>query len=280
MNQLVSIIIPCYNHGEYIDEAVSSCLNQTYKNIEIIIVNDGSTDEFTNTLLSSYGREKTKVITTKNQGLPTARNVGIQEANGKYILPLDADDKIAPTYIEKAVKILEQNSNIGIVYCLAEFFGTQKGLWELPECITSNILNGNCIFCSALFRKSDWEKVGGYKKEMIYGWEDYEFWLSLIEMGRKTYRIPEVLFFYRRHDVSMVTQLNTDEKIKYLYNVIFSFHKDFYWRYYGRLSASVRDMFYKFCDNKTPFFYREVTLKHKIYHIGRLKIKIRRKKRS
>ena len=105
----VSIVIPCYNHGKFVDETVQSCLKQTYQDIEIIIVNDGSTDEYTNTLLKDYQRPKTKVITIQNQGLPTARNTGIREAVGEYILPLDADDKIAPTYIEKAVNVIEKN---------------------------------------------------------------------------------------------------------------------------------------------------------------------------
>ena len=123
MKSKVSIIIPCYNQGQYVDDAVSSCLAQTYDNIEIIIVNDGSTDKFTNDFLSKYQRPKTKVINKRNEGLAEARNTGINNATGKYILPLDADDKIAPTYVEKAVQIIEQDESVGIVYCLAEYFG-------------------------------------------------------------------------------------------------------------------------------------------------------------
>ena len=278
MSVKVSIVIPCYNHGKFVDEAVQSCLNQTYKNIEIIIVNDGSTDEFTNSLLNNYQKEKTKVITTHNQGLAMARNTAIAVASGEYILPLDADDKIAPTYIEKAVEILNKKDNIGIVYCNAEFFGREVGNWDLPEYKFPDILNKNCIFCSALFRKSDWEAVGGYKKEMVYGWEDYEFWLSLIEKGRKVYKIPEVLFFYRRHDVSMSKKVDADErKINFLYNQIFFFHKKIYQKYKNTLSNDIKNKFYVFCNGKLPFFYKEKTPTHKIYHIGRLKVKRRRK---
>ena len=89
----VSVIIPCYNQGQYIEEAVKSVLAQTYQNFEIIIVNDGSTDEFTNKLLSDYDKQKTKVLHTDNQGLASARNNGIKVAKGKYILPLDADER-------------------------------------------------------------------------------------------------------------------------------------------------------------------------------------------
>ncbi|MBQ8464664.1 MAG: glycosyltransferase [Alphaproteobacteria bacterium] len=269
----VSIVIPCYNHGKFVDETVQSCLKQTYQDIEIIIVNDGSTDEYTNTLLKDYQRPKTKVITTQNQGLPAARNTGIREAVGEYILPLDADDKIAPTYIEKAVNVIEKNKKIGIVYADAEFFGAQSGRWKLPEYKLSKQLAGNCIFCSSLFRKSDWEKVGGYKKEMKYGLEDYEFWLSLIERGCEVYKIPEVLFYYRQHvEASMLKKLDS-EKITYLYNVIFSFHKKLYRKNRKLLSANVRKMFDEF--NHT-FFYITKTESYKIYHLGKFQFKIKK----
>lgn len=281
MSEKVSVIIPCYNHGKYVDEAVQSCLMQTYNNIEIIIVNDGSTDEFTNALLHNYKKEKTKVITTPNQGLAMARNVGIDAATGDYILPLDADDKIAPTYIEKAVNILKQKENVGIVYCRAEFFGTQTGVWDLPEYKFPDILNRNCIFCTAMFRKSDWKDVGGYKKEMIYGWEDYEFWLSLIEKGRAVYMLPEILFFYRKHTVSMVMKLEKDvSKKNYLYNQIFFFHKKMYQKYKATLQNDIKNRFYLFCYGKMPFFYKEKTPTHKIYHIGKLKIKVKRRRKA
>ncbi|MBE6467087.1 MAG: glycosyltransferase family 2 protein [Alphaproteobacteria bacterium] len=276
----VSIVIPCYNHGQYVDEAVNSCLAQSYDDIEIIIVNDGSTDEATNTLLNNYSKPKTKVINKQNEGLAEARNTGIAAATGKYILPLDADDKIGPTYIEKAVNVIENNDKIGIVYCLAEFFGAKQGLWPLKEYKFPDILNSNRIFCTALFRKSDWEKVGGYKKEMIYGLEDYEFWLSLIENGVGVYRIPEVLFYYRQHEVSMITKLSDSlEKYTFSFNKIFSFHTDMYKQNYNFLAKSMRRRFDAFCGKKPPFLYKEKTSSHKIYHIGKLQIKLRRNKK-
>ena len=113
----VSIIIPCYNYGQYIDEAVDSVLAQTFQDFEIIIVNDGSTDEFTNKKLENYNKPKTTVYFTKNQGVSAARNYAIEKSSGEYILPLDADDKIHSDYIKEAVDVLEANNEIGIVYC-------------------------------------------------------------------------------------------------------------------------------------------------------------------
>ena len=209
----VSVIIPCFNHGHYLDEAIDSVLAQTFQNFEIIVVNDGSTDPATIELLKGYDRPKTKVIHTSNQGLPSARNNGIQAAIGEYILPLDADDKIGSSYLEKAVGVLDSNPEIGIVYCEAEYFGDSIGKWELEEYRFPEILLGNVIFCSGFYRRADWERVGGYRSNMVYGWEDYDFWLSLIELGRQVYRIPEVLFSYRQTADSMTERMGVEHHV-------------------------------------------------------------------
>jgi len=208
----VSVVIPCYNQGKYLEEAVESVLNQTFQDFEIIIVDDGSTDDSTKNVLKNYQKPKTKVIHTDNKGLASARNRGIQEAKGEYILPLDADDKIGREYLEEAVKILDKNRDIGIVYCEAVYFGAQDGLLILPEYSLEKILTKNIIFCSALFRKQHWEIVGGYNINMVYGLEDWDFWLSLIELGLKIYRIPKVLFHYRITELSMRNQITEDEQ--------------------------------------------------------------------
>jgi glycosyltransferase involved in cell wall biosynthesis len=224
----VSVIIPCYNDGAYINDAVFSVLAQTCQDFEIIIVNDGSTDEFTNQLLAQYNMPKTKVIVTANVGPSMARNIGIAKATGVYILPLDADDKIAPTYIEKGIQVFESNSSLGIVYCEAEFFGNRQGKWHLPQFSLEAILLENMIFCTAFFKKADWEKVGGFNANMIHGMEDYDFWLSLIELEVGVHQIPETLFFYRIKDQSRTVGLqrfNTEMFVQLFYN-----HQDLYVR--------------------------------------------------
>lgn len=233
-NEKVSVIVPVYNVFPcYIEEALNSVLASTYQNLEIIVVNDGSTNKETLSFLDSYKNKKVKIINQINMGLAEARNTGINSANGKYILPLDADDKIEPTYIEKAVKIIETKKKVGIVYCEADLFGAINKKWELPEFKMKNMLRFNCIFCTALFRKTDWEKVGGYKKIMKYGWEDYEFWLSLLELNLKVYRIPEILFHYRQHEKSsMLTEIYKDNsKLEYLWKMIHTYHRDLYKKY-------------------------------------------------
>ena len=204
----VSVIIPCYNQGAFIDDAVNSVLAQTFSDFEIIIVNDGSTDATTNALLERYSRPKTTVIHTENQGVCAARNTAIKAAAGKYILPLDADDKIEPTYLEKAVNVFDNHPETGVVWCKADFFGTQEGEWDLKPFSLKQIMNNGCVFVTAMFRKSDWERVGGYNVNMVHSLEDWDFWLSFVEQGLSFYQIPEILFHYRQHAVSRTTQAN------------------------------------------------------------------------
>lgn len=199
---VVSVIMPCYNQGQYVDEAVDSVLRQTFQSFEIIVINDGSTDLFTLERLKSFDKPKTRVLHTDNQGVATARNRGIQEARGRYVLPLDADDCITSFYLEKAVPILDSQQDVGIVYGQGELFGEQSGVWNLPDYQFPEILLTNVIFNSALFRRADWQLVGGYRSNMIYGLEDYDFWLYLIEIGRKVVRLPEVVYLYRQRSDS------------------------------------------------------------------------------
>lgn len=226
----VSIIIPCFNHGAFLKEAIDSVTNQTYSNWEIIIINDGSTDSETiATLNALVETENFKIIHTINNGLATARNIGISFSSGEYILPLDADDKIGSEFLQKTVDIISTNVNIKIVYSLAEYFGSKAGLIILPEYSFEQMLRKNLIFCTALFRRSDYNKVEGYCVNMLYGWEDWDLWLSILNNGGEVKRIPEVLFYYRQHDVSMLSNINKSiEKRQYLENKLIENHLDLY----------------------------------------------------
>jgi len=225
----ISVIIPCFNHGKYIIESVESVRKQTFGDLEIVVVDDGSNDPDTIEILDKLNYPRLKLIHTANNGLPTARNIGIKNSTGRYIFPLDSDDKIAPEYLSKAEKILNSDKDIGIVYCKARLFGSINMDWELPEFDITTMLKKNIIFASAMFRRSDWEKVGGYKKDMIYGYEDYDLWLSIIGLGKKVYQLPETLFYYRKYDkrISMFKKIDY-KKRKYSYEMIYNRHKDLY----------------------------------------------------
>ncbi len=215
MNKKVSVIIPCYNNGKYIEDAINSVLAQTYNDIEIVCVNDGSTDNSPEIIKTFADKYKNILFfdNQENKGVIYARNIAIEACHGEYILPLDADDTIESTYLEKAVKILDENPNIGIVYCKAMMFGSKNEYWNLDNFDKSNILYNNCIFCTALFRKKDFIKVGMYKDYMQFGCEDYDLWLSFIEQGFDVYQIDEILFNYRQYDEdsrTMICKKNQD----------------------------------------------------------------------
>lgn len=224
---IVSVIMPCFNQGQFIEEAVESIIAQTFTPVEIIIINDGSTDIETVRLLNHYQKPNVSVIHTENRGPSAARNVGIHQAKGQYILPVDADDRIAPTYLEKAVPILASQPEIGIVYTQAELFGAKTGSFDLPPYQFPDILLGNMIFNSSLYRKADWEKVGGYNENMVCGWEDYDFWLSILELGKDVFRIPEVLYYHREVANSWSEQMTQEHWVK-SYTQIFANHPQLY----------------------------------------------------
>jgi glycosyltransferase involved in cell wall biosynthesis len=216
----LSVVLPCYNHGSYLPEAIASVRKQTFLPVEIIVVNDGSTDQETLALLAEFSESDIKVLHTANLGLAAARNHGIDKAAGEYILPLDADDRIAPGYLEAAVRELEGDSQVGIVYGQVEFFGERQGLWSQSVFSPERLLYENMIVASAVFRRADWKRVGGYRETMRYGWEDWDFWLSLVELGCKVVKLPEVVFHYRIRKNSMTRSLSKWQKFRMLLRLI------------------------------------------------------------
>lgn len=224
----ISVIIPCYNHGNYIEEAVDSVLAQTFKDFEIIIVDDGSTDERTIALFKDYKKPKTTIIHTSNQGLAEARNVGIRNSSGKYILPLDADDKISPEYLADASEVLDADDKIKIVYCDAEWFGDKTGPIQLIPFSMQRMLIDNTIFCSAFFRRQDYDATKGYNKN-LYFWEDWDFWLSLLETPGHVHKIPKVRFYYRFRKDSMARTISP-RAVEYFYKHAFLRHIELYAR--------------------------------------------------
>ncbi|MEI6697317.1 MAG: peptidoglycan bridge formation glycyltransferase FemA/FemB family protein [Bacteroidota bacterium] len=195
----VSVITACFNHGKYIHEMLDSVLQQTYQNFEVIIINDGSTDNSSN-ILNKIKHKKVKVIHTENFGPAHARNHAIKHTKGEFIINLDADDKITPTFIQQCVEIISSHPNVGIVYSNVELFGYQNGPFVLQDYSFENMLRANCIVANACFRKSDWKKTEGYSSEMKFGNEDFDFWLSILELGQKVFQIKEPLMFYRTYE--------------------------------------------------------------------------------
>jgi glycosyltransferase involved in cell wall biosynthesis len=235
----VSVVIPCYNLGAYLDETVASVLGQTFTDFEILVVNDGSNDPATCALLADYRRPRTRVIHIANRGVAAARNCGISEAVGEYILPLDADDRIGSTYLEKAVAVLERQPEVGIVYCGVELFGEASGEWALPAFSLPHQLLDNQIFSAAVYRRETWRHVGGYSDRMRHGWEDWDFWLCVLGEGKIPFQLDETLFYYRIRRGSRERSIGLLMKA-YLMSRLFFAHRRLYLEYAGELLCILR----------------------------------------
>jgi glycosyltransferase involved in cell wall biosynthesis len=177
----------------------------------------------------------------ENGGLSSARNAGINTAKGVFILPLDADDKIGAEYCELAVKEFDKYADLKVVYCLAEKFGEEQGLWQLPEFSLKLLAKNNIIFCSAFFKKRDWIESGGYDEKMIYGLEDWEFWIHILKSGGRVKRIEMICFFYRVKKVSMAKNLNLD-KTEFLNIYVNKKHVDFFLIYLGSFNKNLKEL--------------------------------------
>jgi len=206
MKPLVSVIVPMYNAAPWIGEALESIVASTYRPIEVIVADDGSTDESLSVAQAfAENHKEVRVISQPNGGVSRARNHAIREAKGEMILPVDADDRISATYIEHAVAAMRPE--VRVVSCKAEFFGAKTGEWKLPAFSPETLARKNMIHVCSLFRRADWEKAGGYAEEDIYR-EDWDFWLSLIELDLPDppenvfVLLDEVGLYYRVQDVS------------------------------------------------------------------------------
>ncbi|HBI16897.1 MAG TPA: hypothetical protein DDY52_01940 [Candidatus Moranbacteria bacterium] len=205
---LVSIIIPCYNYGKFVIEAIESAVSQTFQSIEIIVINDGSTDKDTIDVLNNLNYPKVRVVHQENQGLAQTRNNGALLSKGKYICFLDADDMMMPTYIEKALIILEADGNLGCAYSWLQCFGDNESIWRTQDFDSFVIRNSNIASSHSVIRKSAWDKVFelnncGFLTKYNGYFEDWVFWIDMIRTGLGGRVIKECLIRYRIHKNSL-----------------------------------------------------------------------------
>jgi len=203
----ISVVIPCFNHGEFLSEAVASVLATKRDDLEIIVVDDGSTDECTRKETDAIAAQGITVIRKQNGGPASARNAATTVARGEYIFPLDADDHMRPDCLDREVPILDNNPQVGVVYSDGEFFGIRSGRWEIGSFDANRLLRWNYIACCALFRRRIWEQIGGYDEaDVLRGLEDWDFWLGAMKNGWQFVYVPEVLYEYRVARESMITR--------------------------------------------------------------------------
>jgi len=259
-NILLSIVIPCYNDAQYIEQAVNSVLNQSYPYKEIIVVDDGSNLE-TKVVLQKLESKITKLITQNNLGQSTARNVGIRESKGDYILVLDSDDFFEPSFVEKAIKVFLENKNTKIVTCFANLI-LEKGksyIYKPKGGDVACFLCSNGALGSSMFRKKDWLISGGYDETMRQGFEDWEFYIRLLQKEGVAQVIEEPLYNYRKRKNTTTQRANT-VKYKLLY---YLFHKN-------------RELYEKYLDDYVCYLLSKIEKEEgeKIKNTQRLEFKI------
>jgi glycosyltransferase involved in cell wall biosynthesis len=201
----VSVIMPCFNHGEFVQEAVESVTRIGRDDLELIVVDDGSTDERTRKEIDALAARGINVIRQENKGLAGARNTAVVAAQGEYIFPLDADDRLRSGWLDCGIRILGSDPRVGVVYGDAQCFGTHQNRWCTGPFEAARLLRANYIHASALYRRSVWEQNGGYDGTMpVQGLEDWDFWLGALEHGWGFAHLPEIFFDYRQAEGSMI----------------------------------------------------------------------------
>lgn len=220
---LISIITACYNQGNFLKEAFASIELEKYKDVfEYIVIDDGSSDPETIEVLKNFEDQGMKVIHQPNKGLGAARNAGIKVSKGKYILPLDCDNKIEPTVMIEAAQKMELNEKINVVYTDAKYFGAKEGDWIVGKFSIPQMLYCNFIDACALMRKSILDTDNCYDGDMpAMGHEDWELWIRIGLSRNGFYYLRKFGFYYRVREDSMSTTISNPNFIKnrqYIYN--------------------------------------------------------------
>lgn len=222
----VSVIIPAYNMEQFLGETLDSVLVSGYSSFEVIVMDDGSKDG-SYAIARQYAQKdfRVRAFTQPNSGACAARNHAISLARGEYIFPLDADDKVGPDFLSQAVSALEADRDIKVVYSHAEFIGDRKGEWKLRPYSPELLARKNMIPISAMYRKSDWVRAGGYCEEIIAR-EDWEFWIAILKDGGKVVRLPQTGLYYR---IRAGSKRVADRSLKkHVIDVLNKRHPDFF----------------------------------------------------
>ncbi len=206
---LVSVVIPCYKQAHFLGEALDSVRAQTYPNIECIVVDDGSPDDTAAVVeryIADHPSIALRLVCKANGGLSDARNAGIANARGDYILPLDSDDRLHPDMVKQTLSALEQ-SGADIAYTDIQHFGERSDTWQTgPLTLVAELADNRIPYCS-LYRRAVFDKVGGYSAD-LNSYEDWDFWIGALEKGFRGVKVPGAYFHYRKSPCSMLVDAN------------------------------------------------------------------------
>ena len=211
------MVIPCFNYGRYLAEAVESVLAQTLPDVETIVVDDGSTDDsaaVAQALIDAHPGAALRLVRRANGGSPGAtRNAGIAEARAPYVLCLDADDKLDPGFLAACVAALDADPHAAIAYSDFQMFGDSGQYIAAPGWDAQREIDSNFIGTAAVFRREAWEQAGGYAADV--GYEDWDFWIAIAERGWAGVKVPGALWHYRVHGEGVYSgHLRDDATVK------------------------------------------------------------------
>jgi glycosyltransferase involved in cell wall biosynthesis len=228
----VSIIIPCYNSDKYILETINCVLSQTFLLWECVLINDGSRDRTEEIILAIIKKDdRFKYIYQENTGVCIARNNAIKSSQGEYVLCLDADDLISDNFLEETVRLLDRNPDLSVATSVVEFFGRSKGVLNVVSYDLEVLLAENQLVITSLFRRSDFDRVGGFNENMKEGLEDWDFWISILKNNGIVECAFKANFKYRLLNSSRNSQISL-EKEKRLRNQMWKNHKELFSKYF------------------------------------------------
>ena len=204
---LVSFVIPCFNGHRFLERALASVRAQTFGEIEVVIVDDGSDDPATIAYLNALPPE-IRVVRQTNKGLPGARNTGFHEARGEYVVPLDCDDWLEPSFLEAALAKLEECPDRAFAFAYLALEGEEAGVLRKRYNFFEQLFLNHIPYC-ILISKRIWEETGGYDETMRRGCEDWEFNVRLGARGHFGTEVRRPLFHYRVSASGMLQSLTT-----------------------------------------------------------------------
>jgi glycosyltransferase involved in cell wall biosynthesis len=239
----VTVVIPCFNHGRFVAEAVRSCLAQKDADVHVVVVDDGSSDGTSPALCDACIRldpQRVRVIRQENRGLPAARNTGARLASTEFLTFLDADDWLEDTFVSKlhaAIRAEEdagRGGDVAYAYCQERLVGLGTGIWRVPDFDPVLMMLTNIHPVTTLIRRERFVESGGFNESMTKGYEDWDLWLGFVERGWRGVRVREPLFVWRRHShATMIMRVIHDHER--LYASIMQQHAALYARHASEL---------------------------------------------
>jgi len=247
----ITVIIPSYNYSQFLDKAIESVVSQSLKPKRIIIIDDGSTDNSLE-IANKYQKKGVEIISKQNEGVIATKNLGIKLSETTWTVFVDADDILDKKYLEK-LYMLASRKHCDVVYTDMEYIGAKTGIHKSGSFSYSRLLSGNFIHNSALISTTYLEQVGGYKSEMKDGYEDWELYISIAEVGAKFGYYPKPIFYYRQHSKDKSRNNEAKDRSQRILKTVKSLHISSY-RYYSHSFRKFEVIIKRLAENPLLIF--------------------------